>query len=112
MSVRGDCQVDFAKLLLRQPFTRREASDGFEDTIEGRVVGKTRFQTYLRHFLFRIVAQQLLGVSHTVAIDELGERIAFTAVDAGRDLVLMHTELRSNVLRHSWRSSAFTLTAI
>ena len=97
MSVRGDCQVDFAKLLLRQPFTGREASDGFEDTIEGRVVGKTRFQTYLRHFLFRIVAQQLLGVSHTVAIDELGERIAFTAVDAGRDLVLMHTELLGNV---------------
>ena len=53
-----------------------------------------------------------LGVSHAVAVDELGERIAFTAVDTGRDLVLMHTELRSNVLRHSWRSSAFTLTAI
>ena len=104
--------MDFAKLLLRQPFAGREANDGFEDTIEGRVVGKTRLQTYLRHFLFGMLAQQLLGVSHAVAVDELGERIAFTAVDTGRDLVLMHTELRSNVLRHSWRSSAFTLTAI
>ena len=74
MSVKVDCQVDFAKLLLRQPFTGREASDGFEDTIEGRVVGKTRFQTYLRHFLFRMVAEQLLGVSHAVAVDKLGER--------------------------------------
>ena len=93
MSVRGDCQVDFAKLLLRQPLTGSEAGEGLEDTVEGFVVGKTGFQTHLRYFLIGIVAQQLLSVGHAVASDELGERIAFVIVDTGRDFVLMDTEL-------------------
>ena len=67
------------------PFTWRHARNGLEGAEEGGFVGETRCQPYLWQLLVGFL-HQLLGIRHTVGIDELHKRAVSLAVDAVGDV--------------------------
>ncbi len=56
------------------PGTGSGAGDGLEDAIERGFAGKVRFHIYLGNLHVGLTAQQILGVSYAIGVDELRER--------------------------------------
>ena len=67
------------------PLIGRHTRNSLEGTEEGGFVGKARCQPYLWNLLVGFL-HQLLGIRHTVGIDELHKRAVSLAVDAVGDV--------------------------
>ena len=67
------------------PFIGRHARNGLEGAEEGGFVGEARCQPYLWNLLVGFL-HQLLGIRHTVGIDELHKRAVSLVVDAVGDI--------------------------
>ena len=67
------------------PFIGRHTRNGLEGAEEGCFVGEARCQPYLWNLLVGFL-HQLLGICHTVGIDELHECAVSLVVDAVGDI--------------------------
>ena len=67
------------------PFIGRHARNSLEGAEEGGFVGEARCQPYLWNLLVGFL-HQLLGIRHTVGIDELHECAVSLVVDAVGDV--------------------------
>ena len=75
------------------PFAGCHSCDCLERPEEGRLIGKSGFEAHAGRFHVGMLAEQLLGVFHAIAVDEVGKGSVFVPCrDAFRDVASRRVE--------------------